>query len=201
MKYLSHNKGYVPTATCAMVKQQVSHANSQNLRLRSGSCGYTLFETVIFTAIFTFFSIVIVGSLILASAAFLKIRTERNINNTAIVVMERMVREIRLGTSIDTLNSTFDSTPGRLMLNTVDILGDPTTVEFYIENGEMKIREGGVEAGNLTPDNIVVDNLMYHLITNGSTQAVKIEITVHDSRAKLPTTRNFYNTALVRGTY
>ncbi|MFC1721217.1 hypothetical protein ACFLY0_01515 [Patescibacteria group bacterium] len=171
------------------------------MKYLSQNKGYTLFEVVIFTAVFTFFSTVIVGSLIISSSVFLRIRTERNINNTAIVAVERIVRETRLATDVDILNSTFDSSPGRLTLNTVDGLGVATTIEFYVEDGVIKVKEGGVVSGNLTPGNVVVDDITYRLITNGSAQAVKIEITLHDSRAKIPTTRNFYNTALIRGTY
>jgi len=165
-----------------------------------GSAGYSLIEMVVYIAVFAVLSVVIVNGLLTITSSFLKIRTERAINNTALLAIDNIVRESRLANSVDILNSTFDATPGRLTLNTT-INDLPGTVEFYIDNGQLKVRENSIDAGILTPPSIVLDNIVFRLITNGSAQAVKIEITMHDSRDKAYVQKTFYNTALLRGSY
>jgi len=163
--------------------------------------GYSLLETVVYVAVFAVFSVVVVNSLIVVTGTFLNIRTERTVNNTASVALDRIVRETRLANSVDTLNSTFDVNPGRLTLNTTDSMGGATTVEFYIENGRLKVKEGGVVSGALTSSSVVIDSAIFRLVTNGSAQAVKMEFALHDSRDKTSVTKYFYNTALLRGSY
>lgn len=168
-------------------------------RTRSRHRGYTLMELVVYVAVFAFLSVVVVNAILAVTGSFLAIRTERNVNTAASTAMERVVREVRLAESVDILNSTFDTHPGRITLNTTDINGVATTVEFYVESGQLKVREGGADAGELTPVTVVIDTFVARLITAGSVQAVKIELTIHDARGG--NAKTFYNTALLRGSY
>lgn len=156
-------------------------------------------ELVVYVAVFAFLSVVVVNAILAVTSAFFTIRTERNVNTAASTAIERVTRETRLAISVNTLASTFDAHPGRLTLNTTDVNGVSATVEFYIENGTMKVKENGVAAGTLTPSAIAVDTFIARLITSGSVQAVKIEFTLHDTRRG--NTKTFYNTALLRGSY
>jgi len=158
--------------------------------------GYTLIEMVVYIAVLAMFSIIIVFSLINVTKSFLEIRVERNVNNAALVSMDRIVREIRLSNSVDILNSTFGVNPGRLTLNT-----GITTVEFFVENDVLKMKEGGVLSGALIPSNIQIENLVFELITNGPVQAVKIDMSISDTRVSTTSTKNFNNTGLIRGSY
>jgi type II secretory pathway pseudopilin PulG len=165
------------------------------------SNGYTLLEMVVYIAILSVFSIVVVFSLVNITKSFLEIRVERNINNAAVASIDRMVREIRLSNSVDILNSTFDANPGRITLNTIASNGSSTTVEFFVSNGVLRMKEGGVDSGALTQSNINVDNLLFNLMTNGTTQAIKISESLSDTRVGTTSTKSFNNTGLIRGSY
>lgn len=170
-----------------------------SLSTRPWRRGHTLVELVVYVAVFAFLSVVVVNAILAVTGSFLAIRAERNVNAAASTAMERVAREVRLAEGVDILNSTFDAHPGRIILNTTDINGIATTAEFYVESGQLKVREGGVDAGTLTPVTIVIDAFVARLITAGSVQAVKIELTIHDARSG--NVKAFYNTALLRGSY
>ena len=163
--------------------------------------GYSLTEMLVYIGVFAFLSVVVVNSLLITTSSFLKIRTERNLNNTALLSMERIVRETRLANNVEILNSTFDVNPGRLMLDTVDSAGLPKTVEFYVSAGRLLVKENGVDTGALTPSNVELQNFVFRLVTNGSVQAVKVEMALSDTRVATSSPRSFYNTALLRGSY
>ncbi|MEK7555797.1 MAG: hypothetical protein AAB523_00745 [Patescibacteria group bacterium] len=173
----------------------------QRLREQKKEKGYSLLEMVIYIGVFAFLSVVVVNSLLITTSSFLKIRTERNLNNTALVSMERVIRETRLANNVQILNSTFNVNPGRLTLDTRDGAGLPKTVEFYVSDGRLRVRENGADTGALTPSNIELQDLKFRLITNGSVQAVKVEMTLRDTRVATSSPRSFYNTALLRGSY
>ncbi len=163
--------------------------------------GYTLLEMVIYIAVLSVFTVIIVFSLINIAKSFLEVRVERNVNNAAVSALDRMVREIRLSNSVDILNSTFGVNPGRITLNTLASNGSTTTVEFFVSNGIVRMKEGGVDSGALTQSNVNVENLLFQFITIGTTQAVKIDMSLSDTRVGTTSIKNFNNTGLIRGSY
>lgn len=158
--------------------------------------GYTLMEAVVYITILAVFSVIAVNAIIIILGSFKHLRAERTVNTTAGVAFERMVRDTRTAESVTTLQSTFDTNPGRLTL----VNPDTSTTEFYIENGALKVKESGVYAGTLTASTTVVDNLVFRFINHGTVQGIRMELTLHDTR-DTAASRQFADTAILRGTY
>lgn len=158
--------------------------------------GYTLMEAVVYVAILAVFSVIAVNAIIIILGSFRHVRAERTVNTAATVAFERVVREARAAASITTANSSFDTHPGRLTLS----LPNAATREFYIENGVLRVKEDGVYAGTLTASTTVIDSLIFRHLDHGTTQGVRIELTIHDTRDP-GATRQFADTAVLRGTY
>jgi len=158
--------------------------------------GYTLAEAVVYIAIFSIFSVIAINSILIMTASFKTVRAERAVNTAALSGFDRIVRASRLAASVNTLGSVFDTNPGTLAL--VD--SDGGTETFYIENGRLVESVDGTLLGALTPETVVIDSLIFRLISVGTTLAVRVEMTVHDSRNP-DASREFTNTALLRGTY
>lgn len=158
--------------------------------------GYTLMEAVVYIAVLAVFSVIAVNAIIIILGSFRHLRAERTVNTAAGVAFERMVRDTRTAESVTTLQSTFDTNPGRLTL----VNPDTGTTEFYIENGALKVKESGVYAGTLTASTTVVDNLVFRFINHGTVQGVRMELTLHDIRESTAS-RQFADTAVLRGTY
>ncbi|MBU2219377.1 type II secretion system GspH family protein [Patescibacteria group bacterium] len=151
--------------------------------------GFTLIETIIYTAIIAVIFILVVNSLTLVIKAFNQGRVIIKINNSAEVAIERMTREIRFAYDIDG-----SSDLSHLVLN--------TDVEFYLDSGKIMIIDRGANAVALTSDDLTVTNLIFRQINSSSvSKAVKIEMAIQGSSGNYQKTENFYNTAILRGSY
>ncbi len=167
--------------------------------LRKNLGGFTLVEMIIYIAFFAVLSVLAINSTLIVMKSFYSIRLSQNINQSATVGLERMSREIRNAYGIDTVNSVFIANLGRLTLNTKDSSGADTTIEFYVSNNQLRIKEGGVDKGSLMTKNAVLTNLVFRQISNPNSRAVKIEMTIRDTRGTLQKDVVFYNTIILRG--
>lgn len=162
-----------------------------------------MIEIIIYTAILAVIFILVVNSLSVAMKAFNQGRVAVKINNSAETAIERMAREIRFAFDIDA-SSLFGSSPGRLVLNTYD-LGSPetpTTIEFYLDSGKLMIKEGILDAEQLTSSDLDVTNLIFRQITTPlMSRAVKIEMTIRGSSGNYQKTEDFHDTIILRGSY
>ena len=164
--------------------------------LRSKRSGYTLMEAVVYVAVLAVFSVIAVNTIIIIVGSSKHVRAERSVNSVAQVAFERIVRDTRTAVSVDTIGSAFDAHPGALSLNNPDT----STTRFYVENGAIKVRENGVYTGTLTASTTAVDNLVFRFINHGTVQAVRVEMTLSDTRDP-GVTRQFADTAVLRGSY
>src|SRR3989344_6798351 len=99
--------------------------------------GYTLVEALIYLVILAFLSYAVVSSLLVMRQSFFAVRRTQSLQEAGSVVMERLVRDIRQATSTDSFASTFNSSPGRLVLNSTDASGNPAVVDFALSSPEI----------------------------------------------------------------
>ncbi len=161
--------------------------------------GFTLIETIIYTAIIVFVSIIIVEAVLTMTSSFYNIRITKGINEGARSSMERMIREVRAASSVDP-TSAFGYNPGYLKLNTTDSDGNPATVEFLVENNSLKIKNNAGPAEILTSPNISISSLIFRqIIISGTLAAIKIELELNAAlKNNTLKTEKFYDTALLR---
>lgn len=163
--------------------------------------GFTLVEMLVYVAILAVIFVLAINITLAMMRAFTDIRVSRDINNAATVALERITRETRAAYDIDGAQSTFGTHPGRLTLLTKDAAGSNTSVEFFVSGSTLRIKEGGVDRGALTPQRVVVDNLVFYSLTGVRSKAVKIEMQITGTRGNVSKTRSFYVTAVLRGSY
>lgn len=177
-----------------------NHINNKN--------GFTLVEMIIYVAFFAILSVLSINATILVMKSFYTLRINQSISQSATTALERMSREIRNAYDIDSLNSTLTTSPGRLTLLTKDDLGALTTVEFYTNAGnQINMKIGDVDQGSLMTKTVSATNLVFRSMTNGTatstnSKAVKIEMTLRDSRdarSGFTKTVKFYDTIVLRG--
>jgi len=158
--------------------------------------GYSLVEMLVYVSILSVLAVLVVNVIIVLGQSYGALKATRNVNSAAMTSLERTVREIRLSNSVDTVNSTFGTHPGRLTLS----MG-ATTTEFYLDSGVFKVRQNGSDEGALTQDGTSVTNLVFRYITVGSIESIKIEMTLESTVGKSTKTENFYNFVVLRGSY
>lgn len=163
--------------------------------------GYSLVEIIIYLAIFTTLSVLVINSFVIVLGSFNTTRSNRNLLESGSLAMERISREIRQASSVDIVNSTMGSNPGVLQLNNTNSGGAAMVMKFVVENGILNMYKDGVLVGNLLGQNILVDNLIFRHIATTNGEAVKIELTLEDSGSKISRVENFYDTIILRGAY
>ena len=161
------------------------------------SQGVSVIELIIYCALFILLSTAMVKSLISMTNSFSAVQTNLRLSTSASAVMERMSREIALAETIDTVNSTFGTSPGVLQFTYTS--SGTQTIKFMVVNGVLKFYRGGTLIGNLTGPNVTVTSLIFNNITSGNGGAIKISMTLQDTKSLK--SESFYLTVKERGTY
>lgn len=167
--------------------------------------GISLVETIIYLAIFTMVSILVINSFITVMGSFSTTRTNRSLMEAGINSMERISREIRQADSIDVLNSSLNG--GTLQLNSKDSGENLITIKFSKVNNDLNLYKcSGLTvcntlSGNLVGENISLDSLVFRRVITAQGEAIKIEMTLRDLYSKTNKTENFYNTIILKGSY
>lgn len=163
--------------------------------------GFSLIEIVVYVSLFSTLSVVVMSSLFSTIKAFNELRISRDINDSSVIIMERLTRDIKSATTIDLTNSTFGATPGRLTLNTRNASGTAMIVEYYVAASQLRVNENGIDIGSLMSVKTKVDGLVFYQINQGSTVGVKTELHLSSSRGAASEVDHFYNTSILRGSY
>lgn len=124
-----------------------------------------------------------------------------DINSAAVSAFSRFSRDIRRATSVDVINSTLAASSGKLALVMKDAQGTSSTTKFYLSDGVVKVDDNGVYSGDVTSDNMEVSNLTFWKFSQGSTTAVRIEMTLAPDASTTVPALNFYGTFVLRGSY
>lgn len=167
----------------------------------ASSRGFSLIEMVIYAGILSVLTIVAINATFSTIKSFAEFRVSRDLNSSATSLLERITREIRVAHGIDGAQSAIGVNPGRLTLLTEDLGGADTTVEFYVENGTLKIKEGGVAMGALTSSSTAVTNFIVRSLSSPKSTSIKTELGLTATRGGISKSGNFYSTILLRGDY
>jgi len=159
--------------------------------------GASLIETVIYIFIFTMLAVAMINALLSLSASYAAIRSSVALETAAETALEKISREARNSSSIDLAQSTFNSSPGVLVLNSTDEADSPLTLEFYLSDERVRLRENGVDIGPLSSSGTRITELVFYRIITSNSEAVRIRMTAESGDKS----RTFYATAVLRGSY
>lgn len=165
--------------------------------LNKRNAGFSLIEMLIYISLLVFMLIVIINILNGISKSGRLLKSSKNIDNSALVSMERIVREIRLAESVSA-SSTLGVNPGTLILSGVDDLNNPRTVEFGLDSGLIIMHENGVGLGPLNLSEARVTNLVFNLLTSSSSRAVRTQMTIESGTSTWYKSEKFYSTTILR---
>ena len=157
--------------------------------------GYSIIEIIVYLAIFTAISVLVINSFIVILSSFNTTNMNRKLLEAGSVSMERLSREIRQAQSINA-----NTTATALILNSpsevVKFIGDTNTGELNLYKDDNINPEG-----NIIGQNISLTNLIFRPIVTTESQAVKIEMTLLYSEKNRTKSENFYDTIILRGSY
>lgn len=173
--------------------------NNQNRIKYNFSKGFSIVEILIYAAIFTMVSVLVINSFITVSATFSTIKTNRDLMHSGLNVTERISREVHKANSIDLINSNLEN--GVLYLNSLDESLNPVVVGFVYESNILNFYRDGVIVGNLLSGNVVLDSLVFRRIDTTKGEAIKVEMNIRDIKSKRNKAVNFYDTFILKGSY
>ena len=145
--------------------------------------GFSLVEMIVYVALLAVIFIVVVNSLMAIMSSYNSIKSAKDIENSAMLGLDRMERDIKNATSITAISTSTD--PNSITLD--------TGVQFYVATGTLSVNENGVYSGPLSVSGVTVTSLLFYPITTANSKAVRIQMTING--------KNFYDTAVMRGSY
>ncbi|MBI2087025.1 MAG: prepilin-type N-terminal cleavage/methylation domain-containing protein [Candidatus Zambryskibacteria bacterium] len=160
--------------------------------------GFSLVEMLIYISILAFMLVVIMNITVSLFRSERTIQSSRSIENSALTILERLVREIRQADSIDALSSVFDISPGALVLNGTDEFGNSRTIEFRLSSEAIVLKENGLDLGALSESNARVTSMVFHRFSGPDTFGIRAEITIESGTSTYYRTDDFYSSAILR---
>jgi hypothetical protein len=154
-----------------------------------------------YVALLALLLLIITETLLILVHSYAVLRSAQRIEADAGIALERLLREVRDAESITDAGSSFGVNPGKLLLSTSDVSGNPRTVEFYLTNGHLFLKENGVESGMLTGAKTTVSNLVFRKIITTRSTGVKFEMALESGTGTDKKSISFYGTAVLRNSY
>jgi len=158
--------------------------------------GFSLLEMLIYVSILSLLLVVVIGVLTSVARSYDTLKISKTLNHAAIVSLERITREVRNASGVQTGQSIFGSSPGRLYLSSgVD------TVDFYISEGMLMINKNGAFEGPLTSPDVSIIDLVFNYSTTTRSEFVTVNMTLQSGTSTKMRTEKFYSTIVLRGSY
>lgn len=158
--------------------------------------GFSLVEVLVYIAVLVLVSVAGVLTYLSLDTMLVRNATERTVSHAAQVALERISREIRSATAVNTTLSTLGTSPGELTLTT----GGATT-NFAVVGDSLILTVDGSEVGPLTGNSVVVEEFTAHLYVGTTTDLVRVSLTLSAETKAASTTRTYYTSAVLRGSY
>lgn len=160
--------------------------------------GFTLIEILVYLAVFVLIATALVVTFLSFNTTFVRNQTERALTQEARLALDTISLSIRDAGMLNTAQSILNTSPGVLELKS-----GATTTRFYksSSSGALVYAINGSEVGPLTSDAVTVKRLTFHHFVGSTTDLVRVELTLHAENKAASSTRTFYTSAIMRGTY
>jgi type II secretory pathway pseudopilin PulG len=168
------------------------------MKRRLHNQGFSLVEMLIYIAVLVIIFLAVVSTVLSFTTSYRTLAAMRIVERSAMDAMERMTRDIRAASSVDTVNSTLDANPGVLVLVASEG-GVSTTTRFYIDTNAVKVDVNGTYVGPLTTENVAINNLTFTLSTTTRSTAVKIDMTLQGTSGTAVQTKSYHTTVILKG--
>ncbi|HEX4799200.1 MAG TPA: type II secretion system protein [Candidatus Paceibacterota bacterium] len=158
--------------------------------------GFTLIEMLVYIAVFVLISSALVVTFLSFNTTFVRNQTERALTQEARVALDTVIAAVKHADTVDGAQSLLNVSPGILELES-----GATTTRFYISSGALVYAINGTEIGPLTSNAIVVESVVFQRYVGTTTDMIRMALTLHAESKVASSTRTFYTSAIMRGTY
>lgn len=161
--------------------------------------GYTLVELIVYIAIAAVVLLAIVSAVEYAYVFYRQLTVGPRVDQAGAAAAERIIRDIRTGSSVDLTESTFGVPLGELTITAGD--GATTSKKFYVDSGELEYQEGSADPVALSPADMYVSRFLLNYLSTGESQAVRFELELTYPTDAGTSTRSYTGLAILRHSY
>lgn len=162
--------------------------------------GFALIEMLIYIIIFVLIALAIVNSLTYITKTYQTLKGERDLLLSAQTILNEITLEVRQAKSIDPANSLFSQPTSRLTVLGKDANNVDTKYEFYLSDGQIKLKENNVEKGSLTSDKVTVTEFTVYHLDNAISEGVTLNL-ILQAKNNPTRVRTFGATAMLRNVF
>jgi hypothetical protein len=159
--------------------------------------GYSLVELVIYVAILSIISLLIISTVLSFTSGYRSILALRIVDHSAVDIMERITRDIRSAKQVDSINSVFGTNSGVLII-TSTINGSDAIEKFYLQNDVVKLDINGNYFGPLSISNSIINSLVFTKMDSGISTAIKIDLTVSAVVGTVTESETYHSTVILK---
>ena len=176
-------------------------ASKSSCPKKKTAAGIALVETIFYIAVLVILLAIVINMFLMMARSYTQLKLSADLQNSAILALDRITREVRNADNVDVINSAFGTDSGILTLNTTNFDGLPETLQFYIDNGVLSLKKNGGYFGQLTASSTITTRLMFKKLDNGKSSAIKTEMRLETNSATFNKSANFYSTTIIGNSY
>lgn len=154
-------------------------------------------EIIIYASVLGMITLVMINGVLALTGSYRNLSVMRNIEHTAMDVLERLSRDIRGATSVNAAQSVFNSSNGILTLVSTDS-GVSTTTKYYLANGVVNLDVNDVFSGPLSSVSSTITDMTFYLISTENSSAVRIDLTVQSTDGNITKVKTYHNTVTLK---
>jgi hypothetical protein len=164
--------------------------------------GFSLIETIIYISGLVIIVLAVSGLTVKILSLYKDLVIIPRTDQAAIAVIDKIVKDVRSGVSVDTNNSLLDTGLGSLALNSQED-GVIFTKKFGYENGRIYYQEngGGMSTDYITPDDFEVTEIRFTRIYTGISEAIRVDLDFTYQNRGVPVTKEYTGLSILRKSY
>ena len=129
-----------------------------------------------------------------------KLTIEPRVSRVASTVIDRVIKDIRSGQSINLSDSQFEVATGNITVNSKSE-GSNIIKKFAYDNGRITYQENSGSVDYLTPDDLSVSKFYMTHVTSPISEGVRVELEITYDLEKNPITHKFSSFVILRHSY
>lgn len=150
-----------------------------NMRINTQTKGFSLVEMLVYIALIMIVASVMMKYVVSLSQIRAKAEAIQETEYQAKVIIDTLDQAFRNAEVVLTGSSVFDSDPGTLALDMVDVAVDPTVFSLTTDNGQLQMNEaGGGETVLTSSDILITDFTVIDLTSSEDVAVIMIQFTL-----------------------
>lgn len=162
--------------------------------------GFTLLELLLYVSGLLILGTVIIMLIVQFYSLYKEIVAAPRADRTALLIIDRITKEIRSADQINISESQFNTTSGVLDISTIEN-STTTDKKFFIQNGVAFYQKNNESPEELSSDDFVVSNFNFNYVQTSVSEAIKFNLELQYQAQNATRTKSYTGFAILRESY